>query len=152
MEFFLPSMLTMILAMLFIMYLLPQIQTQILLIGSVILLGFGLYNHSATFSDEYRLMHWLSNAQEIAPTLLTGLVIVLAGGYIAYMYSSGGRSPSLSMPSFNIPPPETATNPLTEGIGNGLLAAGATNMARNYSPQNNSAGRNAVASALSRGV
>lgn len=153
MEFFLPSMLLMILAIFFIIYLIPQLQTGVLLVGAGVLLAFGLYNHSTTFASEYRVMDWISNAQQIAPTLLTGLVIILAGGYIAFMYSSGGKSPSLSMPSFNSPPPYTATNPLTEGIGNGLAAAGVTNIAKNYSPPlNNSAHRNVAASALSQGV
>jgi hypothetical protein len=146
MEFFLPSVFLMLVAILFCVYLIPQMKTPILLVGSTVLLAFGLYSHYATFSGEYRVMDWLNSAKQIAPTILTLLVIVLAGGYIAFMYSSG-KAPNLRMPSFNSPPPETATNVLTENIGNGLEAMGATNVARNNAPLNN-----AAASALSQGV
>jgi hypothetical protein len=153
MELFLPSILLMIVSLLFVVYVIPELQTGVLLVGAAVMLTFGLYNHYSTFSGEYRVMDWLNSAQQIAPTILTGLVILLAGGYIAYMYSSGGRAPSLSRPSYNSPPPNTATNPLTEGIGNGLAAAGVTNIARNYSPPlNNSAYRNVIGSAISKGV
>ena len=82
-------------------------------------------------------MQWADTGRQIAPTLITGLVIVLMGGYIIYMFSSKGGMPSL--PSFSAvsPPPNTATNPLTEGIGNALSAAGATTINRNYIPENN---------------
>ena len=98
---------------------------------AIVLLVFSVYNHYATFSREYNVMQWASSARDLAPTLLTGLVIVLVGGYIIYMFSSGNKTPGLSMPPANIPPPQTATNPLTRGIGNGLLAMGATNINTN---------------------
>jgi hypothetical protein len=55
------------------------------------------------------------------------------------------------MPSRSIPPPSTATNVVTRGIGNGLVNSGLANV----SPVNksfNTAGRNAFESALGKAV
>ena len=131
MEFFLPSLLLMFVGFFLYEYITPNFSLVAIAVMAIILLLFTVYSHYATFSGEYNVMQWASSAQQIAPTLLTGLVILLVGGYIIYMFSSGNKTPGLSMPPANIPPPQTATNPLTRGIGNGLLAMGATNINNN---------------------
>jgi uncharacterized protein involved in response to NO len=137
MEFFLPSLLLMLIAFLVSVYIVPSFTPAVIAVVAIILLVLGVYNHYVTFSSEYNVMQWADTGRQIAPTLITGLVIVLMGGYIIYMFSSKGGMPSL--PSFSAvsPPPNTATNPLTEGIGNALSAAGATTINRNYIPENN---------------
>ena len=137
MEFFLPSLLLMLIAFLVSVYIVPTFTPAVIAVVAIILLILGVYNHYVTFSSEYNVMQWADTGRQIAPTLITGLVIVLMGGYIIYMFSSKGGMPSL--PSFSAvsPPPSTATNPLTEGIGNALNAAGATTINRNYVPENN---------------
>jgi hypothetical protein len=40
------------------------------------------------------------------------------------MMVRGGKGTGLQMPSMSIPPPETATNVLTQNIGEGLKNAG----------------------------
>lgn len=157
MEFFLPSLLLMFVAFFAYEYVTPNFSLVGIAILAIVLLVFSVYNHYASFSGEYNVMQWASSAQQIAPTLLTGLVIILVGGYIIYMFSSGNKTPGLSMPPTNIPPPQTATNFMTRGIGNGLLAMGATNVDRSAgrppnSPIANTAHRNVAESVLSKGV
>jgi uncharacterized protein involved in response to NO len=131
MEFFLPSILLMLVACLISMFFVPNFTPAVIAMVAIALMVFGVYNHYITFSDEYNIMQWADAGKQIAPTLITGLVIVLMGGYIIYMFSSGGM-PRLPMPPNSIPPPSTATNPMTEGIGNAMEAMGA-NVNRNRS-------------------
>jgi len=156
MEFFLPSILLMLLAFFATIYILPQFTPVILASGAFVFLGLAAYNHYTTFAGEYNIMQWADSAKQIAPTLLTGLVIVLMGGYIIYMFG-GGVAPRLPTPPYNIPPPSTATNVLTEGIGNGLAAVGMPvsnnrNSNANVPPIANNAHKNVAASVLSAGV
>jgi uncharacterized protein involved in response to NO len=137
MEFFLPSLLLMLIAFLVSVYIVPTFTPAVIAVVAIILLILGVYNHYVTFSSEYNVMQWADTGRQIAPTLITGLVIVLMGGYIIYMFSSKGGMPSLPSFSAASPPPNTATNPLTQGIGNALNAAGATTINRNYVPENN---------------
>jgi hypothetical protein len=132
MEFFLPSLLLMLSAFVISMYVVPRFTPVVIAIAAIVLLVFGVYNHYSTFSSEYNVMQWADSGKRIAPTLITGLVILLMGGYIIYMFTSKGGMPSL--PSFSAisPPPNTATNPLTQGIGQALNNAGATTISRNY--------------------
>ena len=140
-----------------IIYLLPQFTPVILASGAFVFLGLAAYNHYTTFAGEYNIMQWADSAKRIAPTLMIGAVIVLVGGYIMYMFGSG-KAPSLPMPPANIPPPSTATNVITEGIGNGLAAAGmpvnrnSRNANANAGPIANNAHKNVAASVLSAGV
>jgi hypothetical protein len=157
MEFFLPSLLLMFVAFFTYEYVTPNFSLVGIAILAIVLLVFSVYNHYATFSGEYNIMQWASSAQQIAPTLLTGLVILIVGGYIIYMFSSGNKTPGLSMPPANIPPPQTATNIMTRGIGNGLLAMGATNVSKSAgrpgnSPIANTALRGVAESVLDKGV
>jgi hypothetical protein len=157
MEFFLPSLLLMFVGFFVYEYITPNFSLVGIAILAIVLLIFTIYNHYATFSGEYNIMQWASSGQQIAPTLLTGLVIILVGGYIIYMFSSGTKTPGLSMPPANIPPPQTATNFVTRGIGNGLIAMGATNVNKNVARQENDAiantgHRNVAESILDRGV
>jgi hypothetical protein len=155
MEFFLPSLLLMLVAFFVSTYVIPRFTPAVIAVCAIILLFLGLYNHYMTFPDEYNVMQWATTGQQIAPTLLTGLVIVLMGGYIIYMFTTKGGMPSLPSMSSTAPPPNTATNPLTQAIGTGLANMGATNVNRNYSnmPNNislNSAHRNQAESLLAR--
>jgi uncharacterized protein involved in response to NO len=132
MEFFLPSLLVMLLAFLISMYMTPSFTPAVIAVVAILLLCFGVYHHYMTFSYEYNVMQWATSGQQIAPTLITGLVIVLMGGYIIYMFTTKGGMPSLPSMSSISPPPRTATNPLTEAIGTGLANIGATSISRNY--------------------
>ena len=116
----------------------PRLSPFVLVLGSVMCIAIAGYNHYTLFAGEYSVMNWIEGAKGFAPILLTGLVILLAGGYLLMMIG-GGKTPTLQMPSMTIPPPETATNVLTQNIGEGLKnvgvpVSGAENRNRN---QNN---------------
>ena len=123
MEFFLPSILLIILAIGLSVAFVPRLSPFVLVLGSVMCIAIAGYNHYTLFSGEYNVMNWIESAKGFAPILLTGLVILLAGGYLLMMIQ-GGKTPTLQMPSMTIPPPETATNVLTQNIGEGLKNAG----------------------------
>jgi len=155
MEFFLPSLLVMLVAFLLSIYVVPSFTPAVIAVVAIVLLCFGVYNHYTTFPQEYNVMQWATTGQQIAPTLITGLVIVLMGGYIIYMFTTKGGMPSLPSMSAMSPHPNTATNPLTQAIGTGLANMGATNVNRNYRNMQpnmsiNSAHRNEAESLLAR--
>jgi len=147
MEFFLPSLLLMLIAWAISVYVTPSFTPAVIAVVAIILLVLAVYNHYSTFPSEYNVMQWADSGKQIAPTLITGLVIVLMGGYIIYMFSSKGGMPSLPSFSAASPPPNTATNPLTQAIGTGLANMGATNINRNY---RNNIGQNELNSAHMR--
>ena len=123
MEFFLPSILLIIFAIGLSVAFVPRLSPFVLVLGSVMCIAIAGYNHYTLFSGEYSVMSWIEGAKGFAPILLTILVILLAGGYLLMMIG-GGKTPTLQMPSMTIPPPETATNMLTQNIGEGLKNAG----------------------------
>ena len=150
MDFFLPSLLLMLIAFVVSLYVTPTFTPAVIAVVSIVLLVLGVYNHYVSFSSEYNIMQWADSGRRIAPTLITGLVILLMGGYIIYMFTSKGGMPSLPSFSASSPPPSTATNPLTQGIGNALNAAGATTINRNYNSEINTAHMRNAESQLAR--
>lgn len=146
MEIFLPSLFVILMAYLVSTMLIPRMSPVVLMGGIIILLGFSMYNHYTLFSNEYRVMTWLDMAKSFAPSLMVVFVIVLMLGYLIYAYTTGSLG-SLPTPSTNIPPPDTATNSVTEAIGNGLVNMGAANVRNMNAPRNNIS-----QTALSQGV
>ena len=124
---FLPSVFLMLVAYLFTITFIPNLSHLVILVGAIAFIAITAYNHYSMFSNEYKIMTWADTARQFAPTLMIILVIALMGGYIMYI-STTGKAASLPMPPANIPPPETATNFVTNAIGQGLVAAGATNV------------------------
>jgi len=144
MEFYIPSLLIMLFAGIVIVIFLPKLSSMVLLILSTLLLIWGVSNHFTIFSDEYRNMNWANTATAAAPYLMLFLVIILAIGYIFLLFTSG-EDQTIQPPSMRIPPPDTATNMLTRGIGNTLVKTGLANVSA----------RNSMSideSALSRGI
>jgi hypothetical protein len=127
MEFFLPNMKWFILLILLFMLMFPFLQSLVpslapltLVILAAVALFFTMQSHISLFSNEYNVMEWTTTAASIAPTLLVSAVVVFAIGYILLLFG-GGKS--VTLPTLNrssTPPPNTATNIVTETIGNGL--------------------------------
>jgi len=136
MEIFLPSLLVILLAYLVSTILIPKLSPIILMVSMVILIVFSLYNHYTMFSNEYSVMTWLDMAKSFAPSFIIVLVIILMIGYLIYLFTTGSLG-SLPTPSTNIPPPDTATNSVTEAIGNSLVNMGAANVRNTNAPRNN---------------
>jgi hypothetical protein len=132
MEFFLPSLLIVILALVIIFGLFPQMTPFMLALFAGLALVFAIYHHRATFKQDYETMTWTTAASTAAPYVLVGTVVALSIGYLIYLLGAGKKT-SLPLPPSSIPPPETATNILTSAIGKGLNATGLANISSNRS-------------------
>ena len=154
MEFFLPSLLLMIVAFFVSIYFVPKSSPIVLGVLSLLLLAFTIYNHYSFFANEYRIMTWADTAKSSAPIILVALVIVMMVGYL--LFATGVKPGSMGMPSNTLPSANSATNPLTQAINRGLNAAGAVNSDGDgqYSQEELNAAREAGynLSALNRGV
>ena len=127
MEFYIPSLLIMLLAAIVIVVLIPKLSPLILTVVCSLLLVWGIANHYTLFSTEYRNMNWTNTAVLVGPYLMLFLVIGLSLGYIILLFTSRKFSSTPAEP-INIPPPETATNYITRGIGNSLASTGMANI------------------------
>jgi hypothetical protein len=129
MEFFLPSILFLLVACGIVFFVIPRFGPLVLAGISLVLLVMGIYNHYSLFQTEYRLSTWQSGMIGYAPFIMIGALVLAIILYLLYLVPSGGsgnantgaRLPSPSPIAENtlkLPPPGTATNGLTEGIGN----------------------------------
>lgn len=132
MEFFLPSLFTVLFAMIVVVGIFPKMTPLFLALFAIGCLVLALRNHYAMFGQEYIAMTWSATLKSAAPTILVGTVILFSIGYILFLYGSG-TAPTLRAPPASIPPPETSTNMITNAIGNGLAAAGIANISANVS-------------------
>lgn len=140
MEFFLPSILFLLVACGIVFFVIPRFGPLVLAGISLVLLILGIYNHYSLFQTEYRLSTWQSGMIGYAPFIMIGALVLAIILYLLYMVPAGGNTGGSSMtPSpvaaiagnntLKLPPPGTATNALTEGIGNLMRkAAEATNV------------------------
>jgi len=133
MEFFLPSILVLLVAAAIVFFVIPRFGPLVLAVVSLVLLGIGIYNHYSMFQNEYRLSTWQLGAVAYAPYLLIGAVILMIILYLTYLLPSGSAASGNNTPAnananvkantINLPPPETATNVITEGANNAIRAA-----------------------------
>jgi hypothetical protein len=155
MEVFIPSLILFLTAAIISVAVFPQLTPMILATIAVLALVAAAHNHYSLFGKEYQFMSLTSSAGVAAPYLLVGAVIIGILGYLLFLIGAGKKM-NMVAPSSTIPPPETSTNYLTEAIGNGLSASGMANVEKRNNGNNNMNGntaqRNVVESALSKGV
>jgi hypothetical protein len=131
MEFFLPSILFLLIAAAIVFFVIPRFGPLVLAVVSLILLTIGIYNHYTLFQNEYRASTWQLGLVAYAPYIMVGAVILMIIMYLTYLIPSGSSSGSgssvntaVNAPAvINLPPPETATNVITEGVNNAIRAA-----------------------------
>jgi len=131
MEFFLPSILFLLVAAAIVFFVIPRFGPLVLAVVSLVLLGIGIYNHYSMFQNEYRLSTWQLGAVAYAPYILIGAVILMIILYLTYLLPSGSsvssnnatNNANVKANTINLPPPETATNVITEGANNAIRAA-----------------------------
>jgi hypothetical protein len=123
MEFYIPSLFIVLLAAIVLVIVVPQLSPIILTTVCTLLLVWALANHYTLFSTEYHNMNWTNTAVLAGPYLILFLVIGLSIGYIILLFTRKSFATGPSRP-MNIPPPETATNYVTRGIGNSLVSSG----------------------------
>jgi hypothetical protein len=127
MEFYIPSLFIILLAAILLVLVVPRLSPLILTVVCSLLLVWGIANHYTLFVTEYQNMNWLNSATLAGPYILLFTVIALSIGYILLIFLRK-RGPSSPEPPMNIPPPESATNYVTRGIGNSLVSTGMANI------------------------
>ena len=139
MEFFLPSVLILLLAAAVVFFVLPRFGPFVLAIVSAILLAFGLYQHRYYFASEYRMSTWQQGLMSFSPYVMVGGLLVVIAVYGLYLMpaSKGANTnavPAISMPNMptvgNMPPANTATNSVTSSINKALTGV-ANNVKKN---------------------
>ena len=123
MEFYIPSLFIILLAAIFVVLVVPQLSHVVLIVLCSLLLVWGIANHYTLFVTEYHNMNWTNTAVVAGPYVILFVVIALSLGYIILLFTKS-RSSSQREEKINIPPPESATNYVTRGIGNSLSATG----------------------------
>ena len=128
MEFFLPSILFLLVACGIVFFVVPRFGPLVLAGVSLILLVAGIYNHYSMFATEYRLSTWQSGMVSYAPFIMIGALVLGILLYLFYLLPSGSNTnnnigPYIENNKMNLPPPGTATNAVTEGIGNMMRKA-----------------------------
>lgn len=123
MEFYIPSLFIILLAAIFVVLVVPRLSHIVLIVLCSLLLVWGIANHYTLFVTEYNNMNWTNTAVIAGPYVMLFLVIGLSLGYIILLFTKS-RSSSERQERMNIPPPESATNYVTRGIGNSLSATG----------------------------
>ena len=76
MEFFLPSILFLLVACGIVFFVIPRFGPLVLAIVSLVLLGLGVYNHYSLFQTEYRLSTWQMGAVAYAPYIMIGALVL----------------------------------------------------------------------------
>jgi hypothetical protein len=119
MELFLPSFVLIAVAIVIVVGALPRFTPFLLSLLALLLLGFAAFHHYTLFKDEYKVQTWMEIGKSVAPILMIGLVVILSVGYLLYLFGLKGV-PQMKMPFARAPPPNTATNTVTEAIGNAV--------------------------------
>jgi hypothetical protein len=130
MELFLPGLIVLILAALFAFFIIPRTGSMILAVVCMIAVIAAGIHHYNTFYSEYQLSTWQNGLKENAIFIILGLAILSIIGSIFFMFS-GPSTPSAETPMEmvqnavvnavqNMPPANTATNPLTAAVNTGI--------------------------------
>ena len=129
MDFVLPSITAILLALAIIIYVFPRLAPVMLAFFAAVALAYGLYNHYLMFGGDYIGMTFVDKMRSNAPQIMVGIVVVFLIAYLLFVFGLG-KSPSIPVAAAQ-PPPSSATNPLTQAVGTGLNAAGFNNSRRN---------------------
>jgi hypothetical protein len=103
MEFYLPSLLILVISGIIIFTVLPKFAPTVLLAISLALLIGGMYHHYNLFKDEYRNATWYDTLKAYAPGIMYGILIIFLLGYILSFFGNSGvpipESPELPTPN-----------------------------------------------------
>jgi predicted PurR-regulated permease PerM len=130
MDFVLPSITAILLALAIIIYVFPRLAPVILAFFAAVALAYGLYNHYLMFGGDYMGMTFVDKMRSNAPQIMVGIVVVFLIAYLLFVFGLG-KSPSIPSVPETQPSPNTATNALTKSFGMGLNAAGFNNSRKN---------------------
>lgn len=94
MDFVLPSITAVLLALAIIIYVFPRLAPVILAFFAGAALVYGMYNHYLMFGAEYIGMTWVDAARRLAPQIMVGMVLIFLIGYLLFVFGKG-KSPSI---------------------------------------------------------
>lgn len=140
MQFFLPSLIAFIIAIVIVFVVLPRLAAPVLVAVSLAILGFALYQHITLFRAEYALSTWQEQLKFYAPFVMVAGVLLALLTYFGVVASTGNSMPAPSMPSISpvLPPANTATNPLTAALNTGIRTVqNIASPAQNFFVRNN---------------
>lgn len=126
MEFFLPSVLILLLAAATVFFVLPRFGPFVLTIVSIVLLVLGVYQHIGTFGSDYRLSTWWVSLLAYAPYVLVGALLFFIAVYLLYLLPAKNTTAAapVALPTINMmPSANTSTNPVTAAINKALNSA-----------------------------
>ncbi len=101
MEFFLPGIAALLIAALIVFLVLPRLGAPILAGLSLLLLGYGLYNHYYLFGSEYRFSTWQERLKYYSTPIMIGGLILAILMYLGYLFQSKGAN---ILPASNLTP------------------------------------------------
>ena len=117
MELFLPSLFVLLLAVLVILYVIPQQSGFVLGVIAVALLAMTIYQHISLFRMDYDRMTWVDTVKQQAPFIMVVAVVTVLIGYVILLVGKGS-GPVANIQnrvnqSYNAapPPPPAATSP-----------------------------------------
>lgn len=117
MELFLPSLFVLLLAVLVILYVIPQQSGFVLGVIAVALLAMTIYQHISLFRMDYDRMTWVDTVKQQAPFIMVVAVVTVLIGYVILLVGKGS-GPVANIQnrvnqSYNAapPPPPAASSP-----------------------------------------
>ena len=106
MEVFLLSLTSLLIVALLVFLVLPRLGAQVLVILSLVLLVFCIYNHYKLFASEYRFSTWQEQLKWYAPVVTYVVITIFIFLYLGYLFSSQGSS---ILPTTNLSPSALAS-------------------------------------------
>lgn len=138
MEFFLPSLLVILIGTLIAFFIIPKFSPLILALLSVALLAIGVYHHYSLFKGEYAYSTWLDQFKPYAGIVMISLIVLISIFYMVGLFGGGAPAPAVNNSIMeNLPSAGSATNMLTEGINNSIRAVNNLFNAKNNGKKNN---------------
>lgn len=115
MELFLPSLFVLLLAVLVILYVIPQQSGFVLGVIAVALLAMTIYQHISLFRMDYDRMTWVDTVKQQAPFIMVVAVVVVLIGYVILLVGKGSgpvaNIQNRMNQSYNAPPPASSPRP-----------------------------------------
>lgn len=100
MELFLPGIAALLIIGLIVFLILPRFGAPVLAALSLILLAYGVSNHIALFSSEWRYSTWQDRLKFYGPFVIIGAMILVILSYMGFLFGTQGAS---ALPNSNIP-------------------------------------------------
>jgi hypothetical protein len=124
MQFFLPSLLIFLIALVITAFLAPRVTPWIAAVLALVFLTYGVYDHRRMFAYEYKQSTWQEDLKIYAPFLIiAGIILFSMYGMVSFF--TGGTVPVPSMPEV----PSFAPNSFSLTSINNTISSAANSVA-----------------------